>query len=112
MIDSLIEHIIGMTLAAKESPPDRSGRRRHVSTLYRWSRDGYRGVVLETIRIGRARYTSREALQRFYERLTRLDRAEAGPDPKPAPSFRTISQRKRASEEAARELDDRKLDRH
>ena len=43
---------------------------KHIATIYRWTTTGVRGVVLETIQVGGARYTSREALQRFCERLT------------------------------------------
>jgi len=44
--------------------------RKDLSTLYRWTRRGFRGVVLETIQVGGTRNTTREALQRFFERLT------------------------------------------
>lgn len=43
---------------------------KHVATAYRWSTAGVRGVVLETIQVGGTRCTSREAVQRFCERLT------------------------------------------
>lgn len=54
----------------------RSGRKTHVSTLYRWALRGCRGRKLETVLIGRERMTSREALNRFFE-----DR----PEPLPVP---------------------------
>ena len=44
--------------------------RKHITTVYRWSTSGYRGVVLETIQVGGSRRTSREAIQRFCERLS------------------------------------------
>jgi len=44
--------------------------RKDLSTLYRWTRRGFRGVILETVQAGGTRSTTREALQRFFERLT------------------------------------------
>lgn len=57
----------------------RSGRKTHVSTLYRWALRGCRGRKLETVLIGRERMTSREALNRFFE-----ERPEPLPVPVPA----------------------------
>jgi len=42
----------------------------HVSTVHRWRLRGNLGVKLETVRIGGKRMTSREALERFHERVT------------------------------------------
>jgi hypothetical protein len=70
MIDTMTENPIPLTQAAAELPRRRRGRKGHVSTLYRWATGGCRGVVLETIQIGGTRCTSREALQRFFERLS------------------------------------------
>lgn len=78
-------------------------RRIHTSTFYRWSTVGCRGVVLETIQIGGTRCTSREALQRFFERLS-----QPGPRPAnqtPAPGLRSAIRRLRDSERAAAELE-------
>ena len=44
--------------------------RRHVSTFWRWSQKGVRGIVLETLVIGGQRFTSREALERFIRATT------------------------------------------
>jgi hypothetical protein len=78
MIDSQSEQIITFTQAADELPRRRRGRKTHVSTLFRWSTTGCRGVVLETIQVGGTRCTSREALQRFFERL--CEARQAAPD--------------------------------
>jgi hypothetical protein len=43
--------------------------RPHYSTLKRWAYEGINGVVLETLKIGRRRFTSLQALERFVERL-------------------------------------------
>jgi len=51
---------------------------KHVATAYRWSTAGVRGVVLETIQVGGTRCTSREAVQRFCERLTAARTWEPG----------------------------------
>ncbi len=49
--------------------------RKHVATIYRWSTTGFRGIVLETLQVGGTRCTTREALQRFCERLTNTPRS-------------------------------------
>lgn len=72
MIDITCETILTLSDAAK-SLPRRSGRRIHVSTLYRWSQRGCRGIRLETAQLGGSRITSMQALQRFCERLSDAD---------------------------------------
>ena len=67
MIDNANEEILTLAQAAAELPRRRRGRKTHVSTLYRWTVSGCRGVILESIQIGATRATSREALQRFFE---------------------------------------------
>lgn len=56
---------------------------KHVATAYRWSTAGVRGVVLETIQVGGTRCTSREAVQRFCERLTGRPTLKARPSSRP-----------------------------
>jgi hypothetical protein len=46
-----------------------------VKTLYRWSTAGLRGVILETVQVGNTRSTTAEALQRFFERISTVQRA-------------------------------------
>ena len=46
--------------------------RPHLSSIYRWSSSGLRGVRLETFKLGGRRYTSRESLARFAARLSDL----------------------------------------
>lgn len=48
-----------------------------LSQVYRWAMRGLRGVKLEFIRIGGRRFTSKEALNRFYAALTEADQREA-----------------------------------
>jgi hypothetical protein len=76
----------------------------HFSSVYRWVLRGVPGpdgerIRLEAIRLGRAWITSREALSRFSARLTRCLDEESGPLP------RAAGKRRRASERAARELE-------
>lgn len=68
---------------------------KHVATVYRWSTTGVRGVVLETLQVGGTRCTTREALQRFCERLTPTTRGEVP----------TIDRCSTAAEYAAEELE-------
>jgi hypothetical protein len=75
MIDLSCETLLTLSQAARLRPPSRGGRPTHPSTLYRWISRGLRGHKLEGIRLGGTTYTSREALQRFGERLT------SGPSP-------------------------------
>jgi hypothetical protein len=43
----------------------RTGHRPYLCTLYRWATRGSGGRVLETVQVGRKRFTSIEALQRW-----------------------------------------------
>jgi hypothetical protein len=106
MIDSASESLIALAQAADELPRRRRGRKTHVSTLFRWSTVGCRGVVLETIQVGGTRCTSREALQRFFERLSQPIQAGAVGANRSGPLVgrRTLAQRQRQSAEAGRKL--------
>jgi hypothetical protein len=100
MIDVAAETILTLAEAAERLPRRRHGRPTHVSTLYRWTVSGCRGVVLEHTQIGATRATSLEALQRFFDRLT------SRPGTRSAPTLsRPPIQRQRRSEAAARELE-------
>lgn len=70
MIDLAAEKLIPLRDVPSYLPPRPNGNRLHISAVYRWTLRGIKGVVLETVRIGGTTYTSREALQRFSERLT------------------------------------------
>jgi Protein of unknown function (DUF1580) len=108
MIDTTAETILTLAHAADELPRRRRGRKTNISTLYRWSQVGCRGIRLETIQIGGTRCTSREALQRFFERLSQAQGASpaAGGEssPAPAPARRSVIRRQRDSERAAARL--------
>lgn len=62
----------------------------HLATLYRWIKSGAHGVRLETVVVGRTRYTTAEAIQRFI----------AGQNG-PPPIVLTASERKRLAAQAA-----------
>jgi hypothetical protein len=73
----------------------RGGRIRvHLSTVIRWVRRGCRGVRLEAVRVGGRWVTSREALDRFVERLNQPSGS--------SPPIRTTHVRTRQLEKAER----------
>jgi hypothetical protein len=105
MLDTTAEKPIPLNTAAGLIPPARNGKKTHLSTLLRWITRGAKSpsgerVRLEAVRLGGRWMTSKEALQRFAERLTpRLDTATEPATP------RTLSQRQRAAARTERELD-------
>src|SRR3954452_11461923 len=101
MIDSGSESLITLSQAAEQLPRRRRGRKTHVSTLYRWTTVGCRGVRLDTLQVGATRCTSREALQRFFEQLSQGTRGDAIP----AGGGRSIALRTRKNAEAGRKLE-------
>jgi hypothetical protein len=99
----LDESPIPLSQAAGIIPPSRGGKGCHLSTVLRWVLRGVPGpdgthIRLEGLRLGGRWLTSREALERFSQRLT----PNLGSTPAPAP--RTPEQRHRAAERAAQEL--------
>jgi hypothetical protein len=70
MIDLSSESLLTFSEASQVLPRRRRGRKAHPSTFWRWASRGLRGVRLEIIRVGGVTYTSREALQRFADRLS------------------------------------------
>jgi hypothetical protein len=51
----------------------RFGRRPNVASIWRWATKGTKGVRLETISLGRFRYTTESALERFIAETSRHD---------------------------------------
>ena len=99
-IDVFDERVVSFSEATKRLPKSARGKKIHVCALYRWAQGGLKSydgqiVRLETIRVGGTTCTSLEAMQRFFERLSR-------PIPVIEPSRRTNRQRlleiKRANE--------------
>jgi hypothetical protein len=64
----LAEDLLSLPEAAARLPL-RGGRTVSTTTLHRWATAGVGGVVLESLRVGGARYTSAQALGRFVNRL-------------------------------------------
>jgi hypothetical protein len=62
------------------------GGRVHVATAFRWAQRGIRGEILETTLVGGQRYTSEEALERFFARAT--EAAAGNPHPVRSPRQR------------------------
>lgn len=98
-IDPNTEAPISLTAAARSLPRRRAGKKPHVSCIYRWTVSGCRGVILESIQIGGTRCTSREALARFFQRLTQ----QAGLAP--VEKHRSPAARDRAVQAAVAELE-------
>jgi len=71
-IDLNREQLISLAELARNLPRRRRGRPVHASTVHRWRARGVDGIRLECVRIGGAWCTSREAFQRFSDRLTEL----------------------------------------
>jgi len=101
MIDFKTEELLTLKDACMILPRRRRGRKPHFATLWRWAKRGLSGVKLETLKVGGTLCTSREALQRFFDRLT-----EADQNPVPGRQFkmRTPAQRQRAIARAEKVL--------
>ena len=74
-IDVFTEKVVTLKQATRLLPRSTRDNHLHVSTLYRWAIGGVRSkdgmnVRLETVKIGGIAYTSQEALQRFFDRLS------------------------------------------
>ncbi|MCE5268690.1 MAG: DUF1580 domain-containing protein [Planctomycetaceae bacterium] len=95
--------MLSLADAAKTLPFRRSGKRPNISTLYRWALRGIRSIRLETVLIGGQRCTSKEALARFFQRLTREAGGDA--DTPTFPAVRSAARRERAAARASEELE-------
>jgi hypothetical protein len=99
---TLDEDLFSFPDAPESLPRRRGGRKIHVSTWYRWATIGLRGVVLETIQVGGTRCSSRQALERFFERLSTKEGVLS--DAESPRRVRSAARRRREAELAAREL--------
>lgn len=70
MIDTKNEQLFALKYARRWFPRRRRGKRPALPTLYRYSNEGYQGVILETVQVGGTRCTSREAVARFIEGIS------------------------------------------
>lgn len=74
-IDPFLEELLTLSEAARFCPRRRQGKKPHLSTLYRWATRGSRGVMLETLQTPGGLCTSKEALRRFFDQLTKTTSA-------------------------------------
>ena len=103
MIDTSTEAVIPLGQASAEIPSRQLGKKVSISTVWRWAMHGCRGIRLETVVIGGGRFTSREAVQRFAERLS--EARTGGDQLGSVVGRRTAAQRQRQSAEAGRRLE-------
>jgi Protein of unknown function (DUF1580) len=89
MIDIVAEHLIPIREVPRHLPCRRTGRRVHISAVYRWIGRGVGGVQLESVKVGGSTYTTTEALQRFSDRLS-----HPNTDSPSAPSLTSSARRK------------------
>ncbi len=75
MIDTATESLLTPDEARRQIP-GRKGKQLDLCTLYRWMQHGRKGVRLEYVCLSRKQYTSKEALARFFQRLTEAAEAE------------------------------------
>ena len=98
MIDLNQEQLVRISDVPKHLPPRPTGKRVHISAVYRWLLRGIRGVRLESLKIGGTTYTSKEALQRFADRLT-------GPPADPDTTSATTLTRQKQIDRAAKQVE-------
>jgi hypothetical protein len=102
-IDVTSDDTLTLAAACRLLPRGRNGAKPHLSTILRWILQGAKApngerVRLEACRLGGRWLTSKDAIQRFCNRLTpQLDTPAA-----PAP--RSPGQRRHAAERAEKEL--------
>lgn len=63
------ETIISLAAAAKMLPGLKPGKTCEYQTIRRWAMHGYRGVKLDSIRMGSRLFTSEEAICRFFGKI-------------------------------------------
>jgi hypothetical protein len=92
-----------MTLAvAAESLSRRRGQKIYTSTVWRWTKHGCKGVLLECTHIGKTRHVSQEMLYAFFERLAHPGHV---PTEDKRRGYRSAAKRQRESEAAGRKLE-------
>ena len=70
MIDISTEDLIPVRDIPNHVPKQPSGKKIHLSACYRWMKPGIQGIRLETLFIAGCRYSSKQALNRFWHRVT------------------------------------------
>lgn len=101
-VDLLSEDLIPLAEVPDHLP--KCGRRASIASVYRWAKDGVRGVALESAPVGGLRYTSKEAIARFLQALADRSGAKAGATaagPPAAPARKAMPAHRRQQIEAA-----------
>lgn len=68
-LDLCTEDLITLNQACKEFPKPRGRNSISFPTVYRYTTKGRKGVVLESVKIGRDRLTTKQAVTRFLLRI-------------------------------------------
>ncbi len=105
MIDISDEDVLTFKQAADWLPRRRAGRKVAASTLWRWASVGVAGIRLEVIFVGATRCTSKQSLQRFFERVSAARMGGSTPTGPAVGRTRTESQQRKDSERAGSMLD-------
>ena len=71
-----------------------TGNRQHRSCLHRWESKGIAGVRLQTVTVGRTRFTSRRMLLNFFAETDAARRARKEPQPPPRRATRGATRRR------------------
>lgn len=82
MSSILNENHFGFAGAAKIVPSLKGGKPVAPQTINRWATRGIRGIRLEYVKCGGTAITSKEALERFFVKLTQADQCNT-PTPPP-----------------------------
>ena len=98
MIDTSREKLIPLAKVPEHVP----GKKPNTSTVYRWALKGVQGVRLETLRVGGARLTSIEALDRFYRATTQAADAALSAPPTASDHARNAARQAAAEVELKR----------
>jgi hypothetical protein len=108
MIDIGTETLLTFAQAAAEMPRRRQGKRVSVVTIWRWTKQGSHGIVLETLETPSGKITSKEALARFLQALTELRQGAPSLPSHVQGRYRSPSRRQRDSEHAESKLNGRR----
>ena len=91
------DEFIPLSQLAKYIPFGRNGRKRHVSSIYRYAKRGVRGIRLLTWHLPDGQYTTLAAWKEFVEKLS----SASQPNPLPqSDSIDTISTQQKSVEAA------------
>jgi hypothetical protein len=97
-IDALQEDLLTFSQAARQARP-RGSKPAALSTIWRWYTKGISGIKLETTCHGGTRYTSAEALCRFFVAVTLARSKQDAPQkPNAEPGTRSAATKKRLRE--------------